>query len=121
MATHHEQGMVKWNQLGSEKIMDPKAILAKMTLVEKIRLCSGKDAWQTEDFPHLGISSIRFSDGPHGVRKTNGKEDHLGLFDSEKAVAFPTASLSACSWDTDLLYDQIWICRIKIKIGTTTY
>lgn len=86
--------------------MDPKAILAKMTLVEKIRLCSGKDAWQTEDFPHLDIPSIRFSDGPHGVRKTSGKEDHLGLFDSEKAVAFPTASLSACSWDVDLLYEM---------------
>lgn len=86
--------------------MDPKAILDKMTLVEKIRLCSGKDAWQTEDFPHLGIPSIRFSDGPHGVRKTSGKEDHLGLFDSEKAVAFPTASLSACSWDIDLLNEM---------------
>jgi len=86
--------------------MDIKEILRKMTLDEKIRLCSGKDFWHIEDDPEFGIPAIMVTDGPHGLRKQAGEGDHLGISESVKATAFPTASLSACSWDTDLLYEM---------------
>ncbi len=85
--------------------MDIQAILDHMTLEEKIRLCSGKDVWHLEGNPALDLPSIRVSDGPHGLRKQTGKEDHLGLSGSQPATAFPTASLSACSWDKELLFE----------------
>jgi beta-glucosidase len=86
--------------------MDIKEILHNMTLEDKIRLCSGKDFWRLEDVPSFDIPSIRVADGPHGLRKQAGDSDHLGMSESVKATAFPTASLSACSWDTDLLYEM---------------
>jgi len=85
--------------------MDNQAILDHMTLEVKIRLCSGKDVWHLEGYPALNLPSIRVSDGPHGLRKQTEKEDHLGLSGSEPATAFPTASLSACSWDKELLFE----------------
>lgn len=85
--------------------MDIQAILDHMTLEEKIRLCSGKDVWHLEGNPALDLPSIRVSDGPHGLRKQTGKEDHLGLSGSQPATAYPTASLSACSWDKELLFE----------------
>ena len=86
--------------------MDSHEILHKMTLEEKIRLCSGKDFWHIEDYPAYDIPSIMVTDGPHGLRKQVGDSDHLGMSDSVKATSFPTASLCACSWDTDLLYEM---------------
>ncbi|MGB7595617.1 MAG: glycoside hydrolase family 3 C-terminal domain-containing protein [Erysipelotrichaceae bacterium] len=86
--------------------MDIKEILSKMTLEEKIRLCSGKDFWHIEDYPQFDIPAIMVTDGPHGLRKQTGEGDHLGISESVKATAFPTASLSACSWDIDLLYEM---------------
>ncbi len=86
--------------------MDNQAILDHMTLEEKIRLCSGKDVWHLEGYPELNLPSIRVSDGPHGLRKQTDKEDHLGLTGSLPATAFPTASLSACSWDKELLFEM---------------
>ncbi|MCM1412307.1 MAG: glycoside hydrolase family 3 C-terminal domain-containing protein [Lachnospiraceae bacterium] len=43
------------------------------------------------------------SDGPHGLRKQGTAGDHLGIASSIPATCFPTASASACSFDTDLL------------------
>lgn len=80
-----------------------KEILAKMTLDEKILLCSGEDFWHTKGFEKYGIPSIMVSDGPHGLRKQNGESDMLGINDSVPATSFPTASINACSWDTELL------------------
>lgn len=72
----------------------------KLTLQEKIALCSGKGEWETKALP--GIPSVRVSDGPHGLRKTAGKGDNLGLAGSVPATCFPTESLAACSYDTEL-------------------
>ena len=51
-------------------------IIEKMTLEEKAAFLSGKNEWQTWDFPRLAIPSIFFSDGPCGVRKQVGEGDH---------------------------------------------
>ena len=46
-------------------------ILSKMTLEEKIALCSGKNFWETKGYKKYGIPSMQMCDGPHGLRKQN--------------------------------------------------
>lgn len=77
-------------------------IIKNMTVEEKAAFLSGKNEWQTRDFPRLGIPSILCSDGPHGVRKQAGAGDHLGLNPSLPATCFPTAATVAGSWDEEL-------------------
>ena len=86
--------------------MKHKKIIAKMTLKEKIRLCSGADYWRTKPFKRLGIPSFAMSDGPHGLRKQKKGQDNLGIMQSEEATCFPAACLTACSFDTSLLREM---------------
>lgn len=80
-----------------------KEIIAKMTLEDKIRLCSGANFWETEHMEQYGIPSFFMSDGPHGLRTQKGESDHLGINRSEKSTCFPTACASASSWNPELL------------------
>ena len=77
-------------------------IIKKMTLEEKARMMSGKNTWETVDFPGYGIPSMCLSDGPHGLRRQAGAGDHLGLNASLPATCFPTAASVANSWDEQL-------------------
>lgn len=75
--------------------------MTTLTDQDAIRLTSGHDFWRSEALP--GVPSIRFSDGPHGLRYQALASDHLGINAAALATAFPTASASASSWDPDLL------------------
>lgn len=83
---------------------DLKSLISQMTLEEKAGMCSGLDFWHLKGVERLGIPSVMVSDGPHGLRKQDDKADHLGINDSIKAVCFPPACLSACSFDRDLMH-----------------
>lgn len=85
---------------------DVKAIIREMTLEEKAGMCSGKDFWHLKGVERLGIPEVMVSDGPHGLRKQAEEADHLGLNESIKAVCFPTACATACSFDRDLLEEM---------------
>ena len=63
-----------------------------MKIREQIALCSGADEWNTKAFPKENIPSFRMSDGPNGLR-----------IDKKPATCFPTASIAACCFDTDLM------------------
>ena len=77
-------------------------IINKMSLEEKALMMSGKNTWETKDYPAYGIPSMVMSDGPHGIRRQAGAGDHLGLNASIPATCFPTAAAVANSWDEQL-------------------
>ena len=80
-----------------------EAVIRKMTLEEKALMMSGKNTWETVDYPQYGIPSIMMSDGPHGMRTQDPNAgDHLGLGKSMPATCFPTAATVANSWDETL-------------------
>lgn len=87
-----------------EEIMGLKygEIISRMTLEEKALMMSGKNTWETVDYPQYGIPSMAMSDGPHGLRRQGGSGDHLGLGSSLPATCFPTAAGIANSWDEEL-------------------
>ncbi len=83
-----------------------KEIVAKLTLEEKASLCSGKDMFATQEIPRLQIPSCNLSDGPHGVRKQEGKQDFMGENVSVTAVCFPAACATGSSFDPGLLEEM---------------
>jgi len=91
--------------------MNIKKIISEMTLEEKAGLCSGLGFWETKPVERVGVPSILMTDGPHGLRKVPSQlsGDGVGgsLLNAEKgsvpATCFPPASLSACSFDRELL------------------
>lgn len=85
---------------------DVKEIVRQMTLEEKAGMCSGKDFWHLKSVERLGIPEVMVSDGPHGLRKQAENGDHLGINESIKAVCFPAACATACSFDRDLLEEM---------------
>ena len=82
--------------------MDKQQIIEKMTLREKADLLTGKNFWETRDYPQYDIPSLFLSDGPHGIRRQAAKADHLGLNKSIPATCFPTAAAMANSWNEEL-------------------
>ncbi len=79
-------------------------ILNQMTLEEKASLCDGLDYWHSQPIERLGVKSIAFNDGPHGIRKKGNPEENNDLMKGVPAICFPTASATASSWDPDLIY-----------------
>jgi beta-glucosidase len=51
------------------------ALLAQMTLAEKVSLLAGVDTWRTVPIERLNIPSIQVTDGPNGAR---GEDDNIG-------------------------------------------
>lgn len=83
--------------------MDIENILNELTLEEKASLCSGYYYWHTKAIERMDIPSVMMVDGPHGLRKQVGKEDHMGLNASLPAVCFPSAAALAASFDREVL------------------
>ncbi len=82
--------------------MNIKEIISKMTLEDKISLCTGEDFWHTKKMEKYGIPSIMMCDGPHGLRCQKGAADIMGINDSLPATCFPTAVTAGATWNRDL-------------------
>lgn len=70
-----------------------EALLAQLTIDEKISLLSGATGFGTAEVERLGIHSMYFTDGPSGVRSNEGVA----------ATAFPVGIALASSWNPALL------------------
>ena len=99
-------------------------ILQKLSLEQKCALLSGKNTWQTQEYPKQGVPAIWLSDGPNGLRKQAGAADHLGLNPSVPATCFPTAATMANSWDPALgeevgraLGEETAANRVNVLLG----
>ena len=64
--------------------------------LDQLRKLRGKDLWTIGNEK----TTIRLSDGPHGVRKPLSD---LGLTTAHPATCFPAGCALACSWDVDLM------------------
>ena len=72
-----------------------------LTFKEQIELLDGLDVWQTK--PVSQMDSLLMTDGPHGIRKQVDMKDTIGAQGSVKTTCYPTASLTACSFDRNLI------------------
>ena len=74
-------------------------LLRNLSLNEKISLLSGQDIWNSAPVKRLGIPSITFTDGPHGVRSTAPEAGRkMG-----PVTAFPTGISMGASWNPALI------------------
>lgn len=78
-------------------------LLGRLTLEEKARLVTGRDAWTTAAVERLEIPGIVLADGPHGVRRPSNPGDLMDLSESIPATCFPAGAGLASSWNPDLL------------------
>ncbi|MBC7960376.1 MAG: glycoside hydrolase family 3 C-terminal domain-containing protein, partial [Vallitaleaceae bacterium] len=79
--------------------MDIQKIISQLTLEEKVLLLEGKDAWFLNGVERLDVPSILVTDGPHGVRLSEG----FDLKNIKPATNFPSACAMAASWNKELL------------------
>ncbi|GAA6008860.1 hypothetical protein JCM10207_001749 [Rhodosporidiobolus poonsookiae] len=75
---------------------DLHALLARLTMKEKISLLAGPDWWMTSPIERVGVPSIKFSDGPNGVRGSSH-------FLPTPAQCIPCATALAATFDTGAL------------------
>ncbi len=69
-------------------------LLSRLTLDEKISLCSGKRFFWTKPVKRLGIPSFKMTDGPHGVGS--------GILFLKKMMYFPVAICRTATWNLEL-------------------
>ncbi|CZT46602.1 related to Probable beta-glucosidase K [Rhynchosporium secalis] len=80
----------------SNNSMDFDYVISEATVREKVQLTAGHDFWHTAPIPRLSVPSIKFSDGPNGVRGSK-------FFDSVPGVCIPCGSGLGATWNKTLL------------------
>lgn len=79
-------------------------VLPRLTIEEKVLLLAGKDLWRTNAIPRLGISEIKTSDGPVGVRG--------GLWtDGVPAAFLPSGVSLAATWNKEVMKE---VCGVLV-------
>jgi beta-glucosidase len=85
-----------------------ETVLSFLSVEEKVLLLAGKDAWRTNDIPRLGVSSIKTSDGPVGVRGS--------LYtDGVAAAHLPSGVSLAATFDEDVLHEVSTVLADEAK------
>ncbi|ODV98262.1 hypothetical protein PACTADRAFT_48056 [Pachysolen tannophilus NRRL Y-2460] len=88
--------------------LDIESLVQALNLDEKIQLISGIDFWHTAKIERLNIPSLRFSDGPNGVRGTK-------FFRGVPSACFPNGTALASSFDKELLEEAGQLMAIEAK------
>ena len=78
---------------------DITAAIAGLTLDDKAAITAGCDVWTAPGIESLGVPPLRMTDGPNGARGAKSRLGH-GV---TRAVAVPTGTALAASFDTGLL------------------
>ena len=81
------------------------AVIAQMTLEEKVELLHSKTNMSSAGVERLGIADMHYADGPFGIREEgvpNGFQSAGWQLDS--ATYFPTGSALAATWSEELAY-----------------
>jgi len=80
-----------------------KDALSRMTLEEKVKLCTAQSKFSSHGVPRLGIPEIWMSDGPHGVRMEILWDSwgHAG-WTNDSCTAFPALTCLAASWNPEM-------------------
>ena len=80
-----------------------EALLAEMTLEERVSRCHSGSKFAVGPLPRLGIPEWTMSDGPHGVRREIRRDswDFAEGVDDE-ATYLPTGSALAATWNPEL-------------------
>ncbi|PVH74233.1 glycoside hydrolase family 3 protein [Cadophora sp. DSE1049] len=88
---------------------DVDKVIAEATLLEKLALLAGKDAWHTHDIPRLGVPSIRFTDGPNGARGTR-------FTSGVPAACLPCGTALGATWDQELIHQAGVLIGKEVKV-----
>lgn len=78
-------------------MLDVEELISKLTEDEKCNIVAMSDWWNTVPVHRLGIPSIRFTDGPNGVRG----QRH---FNGTKTTCFPVATGLSATWNKEILH-----------------
>ncbi|MDH3704759.1 MAG: glycoside hydrolase family 3 C-terminal domain-containing protein [Acidimicrobiia bacterium] len=77
---------------------DLSALLAEMTLPEKVALLGGIDIWHTAGVERLGVPGLKVTDGPNGARGDAVLGSGTG-----GSACIPCGSALGATWDPDLV------------------
>ncbi|MCZ7531657.1 MAG: glycoside hydrolase family 3 protein [Acidimicrobiia bacterium] len=72
-----------------------ESLLGRLTLEEKVAICSGADLWHSGGVERLGVGALKVSDGPSGVRGER--------FSGTSSTSFPCGTALGATWDTGLV------------------
>jgi len=81
------------------------ALIAQMTLEEKVEMLHSKTNMSSAGVERLGIADMHYADGPFGIREEgvpNGFQSAGWTLDS--ATYFPTGSALAATWSKEMAY-----------------
>lgn len=73
------------------------ALLARMTLEEKVSMASGSDMWHSTGVERLGIPALKVTDGPNGARGA--------ALEGATSACFPCGTALAATWNTELVFE----------------
>ena len=74
---------------------DIDALVADLTLEEKIDLVGGRDLWTTPGVERLGVAPLKVTDGPNGARGARFTE-------GPSSACFPCGTALGATWDPGL-------------------
>lgn len=76
-------------------------LIKQMTAKQKVAFLTGKNEWESREYPQFGIPGLFFSDGPSGVRRQEGAGVTWDrTFGSGNL--FPVSVHTANSWEEQL-------------------
>ena len=81
------------------------ALIAQMTLEEKVNMLHSKTNMSSAGVERLGIADIQYADGPFGIREEGIPDGFTSAgWTLDSATYFPTGSALAATWSQELAY-----------------